>query len=126
MSVATTAASTIPSTNSAGSRKRSELSTGRLLGGGGRRGGLVSDPPHRDDRRRVAELPPQLPHVDVDGARVTCERVAPDPLEQLIAREDQALVVEELPKEVELLGRQPDLLVPEATFAPARVEHEVS
>src|SRR5947208_12031487 len=124
---ATTAASTIPSTNSAGSRKRSELSTGRLLdAGGGRRGGLVPNPPHRDDRRRVAELPPQLPHVDVDGARVTRERVAPDPLEQLIAREDQALVVEELPEEVELLGRQPDLLVPEATLAPARVEYEVA
>ena len=31
-------------------------------------GDLVADPPHRDDRRRVAELAPDLPDVDVDSA----------------------------------------------------------
>src|SRR3954471_6163531 len=127
MRVATTAASTMPSRNSAGSRKRSELNTSDLLGGGGGRGaGLVADPPHGDDRRRVAELPPQLAHVDVDGAGVARERVAPDPLEQLVACEDEALVVEELPEEVELLGRQPDLLLPDVALPSAGVEHELA
>src|ERR1700751_2926462 len=118
MSVATAAASTIPSRNNAGSRKRSDLGRGRLVGDGWPRVGLVAHPPHGDDRCRIAELPPQLAHVDVDGAGIAGERVPPDPLEQLVAREDQPLVIEQLPEEVELLGREPDLLVADGALPP--------
>ena len=53
----------------------------------------------------------------VDRARVAGEGVAPDALEQLVAREDEAPVVEQLPEEVELLRRQLDLLLTDADFA---------
>src|SRR5579884_1452690 len=125
MSVATTPASTIPTRNSAGSRKRSDLSTGSSAGCGGSRGGLVPDSPNGDDRRRVAELPPQLADVDIDGPGIAGERVSPHALEQLVARQDEAAVIEELPEEIELLGRKPDLLVPHAALASAGVEHEL-
>src|SRR6185437_16999960 len=71
---------------------------------------LVADPPDGDDRRGVAELAAELAHVDVDRARVAGERVAPDPLQQLVARQHEAVVVEQLPEQVELLRRQLDLL----------------
>src|SRR6476659_8511679 len=100
-------ASTIPRRNTAGSRRRSEPGItakrtprrgARKLGGGctvplgggcGRQLGrdLVADAPDGDDQRRVAELAADLPDVDVDGARVARERVAPDALEQLVAGE---------------------------------------
>ena len=51
---------------------------------------LVPHAPHGHDRRGVAELAAELPDVDVDGARVAREGVAPDALEQLVAREDEA------------------------------------
>jgi hypothetical protein len=35
-------------------------------------------------------------------------------------------VVEQLPEEVELLGRQPDLLLADVALPPARVEHELA
>src|SRR5919197_1707405 len=72
---------------------------------------LVADAPDGDDRRGVAELPAELADVDVDGARIAGEGVAPDALEQLVARQDEAAVVEELPEQVELLRRELDLLV---------------
>ena len=53
--------------------------------------------------------------MDVDGARVAGERVAPDPLEQLVAGQDEAAVVEQLPEEVELLRRELDLLAADAS-----------
>src|SRR6266576_4377881 len=43
-----------------------------------RRPDLVADAPHGHDRRRLAELPPQLAHVDVHGSRIPGEGVAPD------------------------------------------------
>src|SRR6185436_18124882 len=71
-------------------------------------GGLVADPPHGHDRRRITELLPQLPNVDVDRARVAGERVAPHALEELVAREDEAAMVEQLPEKVELLRGETD------------------
>src|SRR5205085_10251586 len=97
-----------------------------LLGAVPRRRDLVADPPDGHDRRGVAELPAQLADVDVDGARVTGEGVAPHALEELVAREDEAAVVEELPEQVELLRRELDLLLPDAHLAPARVDVQVA
>src|SRR5438105_895319 len=83
---------------------------------------LVADAPHRDDRRRIAELPPHLADMDVHRSRVTGERVAPHALEQLVARQDEAAVVEQLPEEIELLRRELDLVVPDVDLALAGVD----
>ena len=69
-------------------------------------GHLVADAPDGDDGAGVADLAAQLAHVDVDRARVAGERVAPDALEQLVARQHHAAVLEQGPEEVELLGRE--------------------
>src|SRR3954452_15925698 len=106
---------TIPSRKSAGSWKRSD----RSIGGLGRLGAdrrvprgrdLVADPPDGDDRRGVAQLAAELANVHVDRPRVAGEGVAPDALQQLVARQHQAVVVEQLPEQVELLRRELDLL----------------
>jgi hypothetical protein len=44
----------------------------------------------------VAELGAELADVDVDGAGVGRERVAPDPLQDLVAGEDQAAVADQV------------------------------
>jgi hypothetical protein len=64
--------------------------------------------------------------VDIDGARVAREGVAPDALEQLVAREHEAPVVEEVPEQVELLGRQLHLLAGDGHLAPTRVDSELA
>src|SRR5919201_278276 len=119
----------IAARKSAGSWKRSErntalssLSVHRVPRGRN----LVADTPDGDDRRSIPELAPQLPDVDVDGARVAGEGVAPDALQQLVAREDEAAMVEQLPEQVELLRRELDLLLPDLHLAPACVDDEVA
>ena len=62
----------------------------------------------------------------VDRARVAGERVAPDALEQLVAREHEPAVVEQLPEQVELLRRELDLAVADHRLAAAGVDHEVA
>src|SRR6266576_1610311 len=118
---ATTAAmsplTTMPSRKSAGNRKRSELNirTYKVSLGLDRiaRGpDLVADPPHGHDRRGLAELSSQLPNVDVHGAGVAGERVTPDPLEELVPREHEPTVIEQLPQQIELLGSELDLVSP--------------
>src|SRR5690349_21646718 len=89
MSVVTRPARMIPARNTSGSRTRSEpkrmpLVLRRIFLRVLRRRDLVADAPDGDDRRRVAELSPQLADVDVDGARVAGEGVAPHALEQLV------------------------------------------
>src|SRR5260370_18430433 len=115
MSEATRPARRTPSRKSAGSRKRSDPNMGpRVLlrrSGFARRAHLVADAPHRDDRRPIAELAAQLAHMHVDRARLARERIAPDASEQLIASEDKAAVVEQLPQQIELLWRQLDFLL---------------
>ena len=64
--------------------------------------------------------------MDVHRSRVAGERVAPDALEELIAREDDPAVVEQLPEQVELLRREPNLLVADVHLALARVDREVA
>src|SRR5262245_10508835 len=121
---------TIAARNRAGSRKRSDRNTALLRSLGADRiprgCDLVPHPPHGDDRRGIPEFAPDLPDMDVDGPGVPGERVAPDPLEQLIAGEDDATMVEELPEQVELLRRQLDLLIPDVDLAPAGVDVEVA
>ena len=62
----------------------------------------------------------------VDRARVAREGVAPDALEQLVARQHEAAVVEQLPEEVELLRRELDLVVADEHLAAAGVDDEVA
>ena len=92
----------------------------QALAGLARRAHFVPDAPHRHDRRCVAELAAELAHVHVDGARIARERVAPDALEELVAGEDEAAMIQELPEQVELLRRELDLLVADARLAPSR------
>src|SRR5437763_8251768 len=94
----------MPRRKSAGRRKRSELSirTYTVTLGADRiasRTDLVAHAPDGHDRGSLAELASQLPDVDVDRACVAGERVAPDSLQQLVASEHEAAVVEELPQQ---------------------------
>src|SRR4249919_2643375 len=97
---------TIPARKSAGRRKRSErtmpLACRRRIPRGR---DLVADAPYGHDRGGFAELAPELANVDVDRARITGEGVTPDALEQLVAGQHEPAMVEQLPEEVELLGR---------------------
>src|SRR4051812_32705752 len=104
--VETSPASTIAARKSAGSWKRSERNTFASSLGVHRiprRSDLVAHAPDGHDRRRVPELAPELADVDVDGSRIPGERVAPDAFQQLVAREHEPAMVEQLPQEVELL-----------------------
>jgi len=87
---------------------------------------LVADAPHRDDRSCLTELAAHLPDVDVDRARVAGERVAPDPLEELVAREHDAAVVEQLPEEVELLRGELHLDTVDGHFAASGIDDQVA
>ncbi len=98
-----------------------------MLTGGARGRHLVADAPDRDDRRRIAELAPQLADVDVDRAGVDPGvGVAPHALEELVAREHEPAMVEQLPQEVELLRRELHLGLPHAHLAPAGVDEQVA
>src|SRR4029078_7732901 len=91
-----------------------------------RRSDLVAHSPDRHDRRGVAELAAELANVDVDRAGVSGEGVTPDTLEQLIAREHETAVIQQLPKKIELLRRKLDLLVADARLAAAGIDVEIS
>ena len=62
----------------------------------------------------------------VDRSRIARERVPPDALEQLVAREDDPAMIEQLPEEVELLRREPDLLVTDVDLALPGVDGELA
>src|SRR5207237_2329847 len=119
-------AGTPPATGTEATRAWVERTLSSGLRGLARRAHLVADAPHRHDRRRVAELSAQLADVDVHRASVACERVPPDPLEQLVARQDEPPVIEQLPQQIELLRRQLDLLVADARLAAAGVDDEIA
>ena len=59
-------------------------------------------------------------------ARVAGEGVAPDALEQLIAGQNEATVVEQLPEEVELLRGELDLIGSDFHLSPAGVDAEIA
>src|SRR5690348_7199117 len=71
---------------------------------------LVAGPAYRPDPLGVSELAPELRDVHVDGARAARIGHPPDEIEQTLAREDDAGVLEEAGEEVELLARELDLL----------------
>ena len=54
------------------------------------------------------------------------EGVAPHALEQLVARQHEPAVVEQLPEQVELLRRELDLLAADRRLAAAGVDPEVA
>src|ERR671935_1212084 len=91
-----------------------------------RRADLVTNSPDGDDRRGVAELAAQLPHVHVDGAGVACERIAPDAFEQLVARKHETAVVEQLPEQVEFFRRELNLAVADLRLSAAGVDDEIA
>src|ERR1700704_865709 len=102
------------------------LRGGRVLLRLRRRGDLVTHAPNGDDGRGVLELAAQLAHVHIDRARIAGEGVTPDPLEQLVARQDEPAMIEKLPQQVELLGRKLDLLVADVHLTPSRVDVQIA
>src|SRR5215510_3715870 len=84
---------------------------------------LVADPPDRLDRRlRPAQALTQGADVDVDRARVDLVLVAPDAMQQRVAREDRAGALDESSEEVELLRAQLQRATPGARLAPFEVD----
>src|SRR5262252_2155954 len=67
----------------------------------------VPQPDHcLDLPRRFAELASEPADVDVDGPRFDRPVVAPDALEQTVARHDAVLVLHQIPEQLELASRQ--------------------
>ena len=91
-----------------------------------RRGDLVAHAPNRDDRRGILELAAQLAYVHVDRARIAGKGVAPHAFEQLIARQDETAMVEQLPQQIELLRRKLDLLLADVYLTPPCVDVQVA
>lgn len=78
------------------------------------------------DGRVVFELGAQVADVDVDGAGVAVVLVAPDALEQFVAREGAAGVRDEELQELVLLGRQGDGLVVKPCLIQGEVEPQAA
>src|SRR5581483_10538114 len=69
----------------------------------------VADAPHGVDQARLAaclRLPAQVPDVDVEGLRARAEVVLPDALEDELARENPARVLEKELEQAELRAGQ--------------------
>src|SRR6266446_6275004 len=62
----------------------------------------------------------------VDRARIAGKGVTPDPFEQLVARQDEPAMIEQLPEQVELLRRELDLLITDMHLTPARVDVQIT
>src|SRR5205814_6028882 len=73
-----------------------------------RRHELVPGAADGADRLGIAQLAPELGDVHVDGARAAGIRHPPHEVEQLLAREHDARVLEEAREQLELLARQLD------------------
>src|ERR671922_2992536 len=91
----------------------STVATNRLVRSDHRRftslpDGLVPGAANRADQLGLAELAPQLGDVDVDRSCAPGVRHAPDLVEQLVAADHDARVLEQHRQQVELLGRQLD------------------
>src|SRR5215217_5589957 len=72
------------------------------------------------------ELPPQVGHEHLDGVRDRERVVAPDPVEQLLARDHQPLVAHEVLEQLELALRELDLALAAAHLMGVGVEGEVA
>src|SRR5207237_4666921 len=73
-----------------------------------RRSQLVAGTAKRLERKRVAELRAQAPHVNVDGARSAFVTRAPYPREQHFAREDAPAVRHQKREQRKFFRRQDD------------------
>jgi hypothetical protein len=74
----------------------------------------------------VAELGAELADVDVDGAGVGGERVAPDSFEDLVSGEDQPAVADQVAEQVELAGGEVDRAAFEGDLVAGRVHGEAA
>ena len=75
-----------------------------------------------DEGKGVAELAPELAHVDVDGALVAVPVVSPPGVEQLPARQGQPAVLGERLEERELAGREIDGCAADPGFPAGEVD----
>src|SRR4051794_271589 len=87
---------------------------------------LVPDAPNGGHGTAVAELAAELPHVHVHGPRIPGERVSPYTLEELVARQHESAMVEELPEEIELLGGELHGLAADGHLAAPGVDAQVA
>jgi hypothetical protein len=74
----------------------------------------------------VAQLGAELADVDVDGAGVGGERVAPDPFQDLVAGEDQAPVADQVAEQLELTGGELHRAALEDDLVAGRVDGEAA
>src|SRR6478609_684966 len=81
----------------------------------------ISDTTHRFDRS-CSHLGPQPGHVHVNHVRAGVEGVAPDPLQQLVARADFGRVSHQMLEQQELPGREAAPANAGVDNAPAEVE----
>src|ERR671923_2083857 len=72
------------------------------------------------------QLPPEIGHEHLDGVRDRERVVAPDLVEQLLARDHQPLVAHQVLEQLELALREVDLPVPTCDLVGVRVEREVA
>src|SRR4051812_21119847 len=72
------------------------------------------------------ELPPQVRHEHLDGVRDGERVVAPDLVEQLLARDDEPLVAHQVLEQLELALGELDLAVSPAHLVRVGVQREVS
>src|SRR5215218_3860427 len=71
------------------------------------------------------ELPPQVRHEHLDGVRDGERVVAPDLVEQLLARDDEPLVTHQVLEQLELALRELDLALPPAHLVGVGVQRQV-
>src|SRR3954452_6245021 len=72
------------------------------------------------------ELPPQVGHEHLDRVRDRERVIAPDLVEQLLARDHQALVAHHVLEQLELALRELDLALAARDLVRVGVEHEVA
>src|SRR5262249_19605731 len=77
------------------------------------------------DDRRVAELCPQTADGDLDSMGERVSRLVPDPLEELLCRDDPALGCEQQLEDTELLRRKVEWSAPSTDASLRGVELEV-
>src|SRR5712692_912574 len=88
---------------------------------------LVPDPPNRlNSTGARGELLAKPGDVDVDRPRVAQVVEPPDEVEQPLAIQDQAQVLDKRQEQIELLGAQSDLLPRDRDLSPRRVDLQVS
>src|SRR4051812_22844492 len=90
----------------------------------------IADATHREEVLRGARIPlellPQMPDVDVDGARVPVRGVAPDVLQEDLPCQDATRGARERGEDLELHVGQPDRLIPHRDETPLEVDRHLA